>query len=300
MGASQERIQLVILDLKSSNYFRVWALLWLVCFVIWWVGLGIMSHKAEVNAEHNYMRTYVDTNVSQLQYPNFDIRVGGFENPALQINNNSVCYYGNFFYNYTLQYVPCPASINYFNTSCIYFNTQNNNGVNLIAHNNASEPFLTERIWCTIYTTGNVEGLDDQLAYEDQSGDPNIGPNSGPDIWFGPNGASWILLSLFYYDNQPQWERDLLYHSDVFGNTTMIGGQQMTVYNVSILMNTFNVVHFNSYDFYNSFLTASDIGGFAFLLIIVHKVTMFLIGFALTNDSRFLNNNSDAAKYNSV
>jgi len=307
MANTQTRLALIIQDLKSSNYFRVWALLWACCFVIWWVGLGFMADKAHNNEEHNYQRSYVINKAPTIPFPSFFLRVGSFQQsgPIVIDGSTSSCSFGGLFggAQQPLLLNTCP-SFNGTNTAqnCAVVNTQNNNGVSAVASSSGSF-FNMAGITCTIQTQNNQPGvINDLLAFQEIGS--SDGPNGGAFVWIAPNANAWVLLTLSYYDGQPQWDRELLYHSDIFHptvNVTQNGNQVVeTVYNITVLMNTFQVVYYESYDFYSSFLTASDIGGFAFLLIIIHKVVMLAVGFVLENNSQFLNSFGEGAKYQSV
>ncbi len=74
MGETIQQLPKIINDLKYSWYFRLWTLLLFICFILFWVSVGIFS-KEKLMLDKQY-QLYLEE-ATQLDYPQFHFRIAG-------------------------------------------------------------------------------------------------------------------------------------------------------------------------------------------------------------------------------
>jgi len=115
--------------------------------------------------------------------------------------------------------------------------------------------------------------------------------------WLTPNENTWVLLTPTViktksHGSQTKWRREVVYHTTVTNKNS---------YKVNVKFNDFHVMHFIEEDLYDRWMSVGDIGGFAFFLYILHTAFMFIVGFVLDNDSKFLTGGaSGSTGYNNL
>jgi len=116
----------------------------------------------------------------------------------------------------------------------------------------------------------------------------NFGGYSYSGTWFSADNAAWIMLEKAFYTSSGQvltmWDQTLLYHSTV---------APPGVYNVSVILGSYMVQHWDQENMYNGWMSTGDVGGFAFFCIMIHTILMALVGIALDNNSTLLKGNKD-------
>jgi hypothetical protein len=281
MEVSKRNLSAILHDLANSHYFRIWALLWFICMVAWFVGLGIMSDKSRHNAEYPWMNSYMELENS-LAFPSFYFMLG--EPTALQ--PAASCYWGGD--NTVVMHsslCSCPGpGCNLPMSQCFQINPPSN----------VRSTIVPAGLDDGIYSNGGNSSWI-QCSFTASSANnfalmrfdlPNVnrnGVNSWASVWFGPNTNTWILLTESLIDNVPYWDRDMLYHGDWQPN------QNGTLtYNVRVLLDTNLLKKSYGWNYYTGWQCVSDLGGLAFMLVIFHRLIMVAIGFLLENDSRFL------------
>jgi len=152
--------------------------------------------------------------------------------------------------------------------------------------------FRANRVDCNLTTTltqwNNTEdmliGWD--LVNAHPAGDNSLGP-----IWVRPTELSWILVTKRQWWSKDFqgifWDRFLEYHE-----TEAIPGR----YRIQTVIDKFFVEHIDYGTHLTGWHDVAAIGGFAFFTYILHTIVMFVVSFALTNDSHFLNPASGYAK----
>jgi hypothetical protein len=268
-----DRFSVIVHDLKSSWYFRVWAVLWAICAVFVFVSLIILGARStEADREQNW--TYWRENATQIEFPGFHFRI---EDPTQTITA-SWCNHAGV----ALSLVAC--SYGGSSSNCFKVDT-----TGIIAINKWGEPVSNTQIDCFINTTGY--GLQDNLMLA-WALDPHSGYSSNPYHqvnYIGPDQGAYVFLEkeivkpMHALDNGDTfltfWRRRVHYES-----TVKVNGQ----YYVSTAIETFGVGHFEQKDIYNGWMAMGDVGGFAFFLLILHTIVMLGLGVFLANDSKFL------------
>jgi len=149
-------------------------------------------------------------------------------------------------------------------------------------------------IICWFNTTANTTS---SLVAWEVEGDnfQYTGANSYAATWVHPSPNAWVLLQKSIISRNPEshvvgWHRDLVYQSSLSDN-----GQ----FTVSTIISSLQITHYNSRDSFNGWRALGEIGGFAYALVLVHTVVMIIIGFCMTNDSKFLTDRS-GSEYESL
>jgi len=267
MGETAYKIKEIIEDFKNSWYFRIWTFFWLICALVSFSALIILGSLSNLDNQQQDIRIWRE-NVSSLNFPQFHFRVGGQEN----VN----------FLNYNCWHLGMPVQIiactNSRGDDCFALSSSN-----ISAPNNINAPFESARIDCTIITT-NTSG-NSLLAFEIEGNNiASYGGNSYASLWFAPNNFAWIMLEQAIYTPSSgpvltEWDRTLLYHSSV-----AVPG----FYNVSVILGSFYVEHWDQVASYNGWMSTGDVGGFTFFCVIIHSIVMILFGIVLDNNSKFL------------
>jgi len=259
---------------KNSWYFRIWVFFWIVCALAGFSCLIILGGRARINYNEKDVRTWIE-NATSIAFPQFHFRTTGTE-----LITSCTCSHQNT----VLSGMQCQP----FNgvipplSQCTAIDSSKVLAVQSESHSYGD--LSNSRIHCTIWTDGSsgntlidfgIEGKN--VAY--------YGGNSYSGIWFAANDHTWIMLQKAIYkpghgEATTEWNRNLLYHSTL---------QQTGLYNVSVIMSSFSVQHWEQIDAYNGWMGLGDIGGFVFFMLILHAILMIIIGFFMNNDSTFLN-----------
>jgi len=114
----------------------------------------------------------------------------------------------------------------------------------------------------------------------------------GSDIlWLGSNEDAWINLqqlsvTSFTMPATKQWRSQLVYHS-----TVSVAGH----YGISVYLSNFLVFHYEQSNSYDGWMAASDIGGFAFFMVVVHALALFSASIFFDDSSSFLKSDSSTS-----
>jgi len=275
-GETLKKVKAVILDLKSSWYFRIWSLLWLVCAIVAFVGFVILTHRSVENQKNEELKMWIK-NESEIYFPDFIFRVG-FDNNNEEITGMICSHLGT-----PLVYGTCNTLPPYNNPErCRLFF-----GSRIVVHNNksSSSPFIHGgRIGCQINTTLNATNANSMIAWDLATGE-SLGTSTQ---WIAPNNFAMLSLEkiMFYKDHKSveTWRRTLQYHS-----TQVVPGS----YFISIVIDSFGVFNVAPIDAYNGWMSTGDVGGFVYFLLILHTMVMLIVGLFLSNDSSYLRKNED-------
>jgi len=278
---SRRNIASILHDLASSHYFRIWAVLWFICMIMWFVGLGIMAEKSNKNANYPWMNTYMVLENS-MPLPPFYFMLG----EPTAINPGATCFWGgNNAVVMNAQLCSCPGpGCNMPMNQCFQINppaavqsTVMPAGLDDGIYSNGGN---SSWIQCS-FTAASTNNF--ALMRFDLPNANRDGVNSYASVWFGPNSNTWILLTESSVNDVAYWERDMFYHGDWTPNAT-----GTLTYNVRVLLDTNLIKKSFTWNFYTGWQCVSDLGGLAFMLVIFHRMAMFAVGFLLENDSRFL------------
>jgi len=281
MGALIENAKLIIDDLKSSWYFRLWSFFWVVCAVTVFASLIILGKRTTIDTEHKEAHVWFE-NATSITFPRFHIRVHDYWNQQTdgQIMAGKTCYHNSAI----VPYKPCPAVGNNPvppSNKCfsIWADTLDP------ATNTGGSYFNQDTIFeCNITTTGSEFDTNSMLVWETEGVGISSYGGATHSVYIGANSDAWVLLDkeIAYIHGQGDttfWNKNLVYRSS---NSTA------GLYIIKILIGTFEVPHFFIQDAYNPWMGVGDVGGFAFFTLILHTIVMMLLGICMENDSRFL------------
>jgi len=254
-------------DLKTSWYFRIWFALWIICFIMGWVGLGIFADYSREADEHDYIQKWEES-VDEIVFPDFHIR---FNLSAGQTIIYSNCTINNG------QPVPTQMGTCIYNDQCLHVLNEKNNIKACATSSNECD----NRLVCNLTLSNISTSVDQLVAWElDDTDEEPTGDNSYASIWIGINNNAWVMLTKEYDEDEEDWDRSLLYHS-----TKSIENQWI----ITTLINSFDVVHESEEDsFYDGWVAVADMGGFFFALYLLHSIIMIFFGFCLPKNSTFL------------
>jgi len=273
MGETIKNFKDIIEDIRSSWYFRFWTLFWVICALAGFSCLIILGGKMSKNLKYEDVSVWRE-NVSTMSFPRFHFR----SDPE-----NTFLDYQCFHEKRGLLPEKCQMwnGIQPPISTCFAIS-----GSDITIPNNMSLSTDHQRINCNILTNGSIVG-NTLIAFELEGANViAYGGNSYASIWMTANGNSWVMLekATFQPVSGPtltEWHRTLMYHSSL-----SIPG----FYNVSIIIGSFNVLHWEQVNNYTGFMGLGDVGGFAFFMLILHTICMIVLGIFLDNNSNFLRN----------
>jgi len=256
-------------DLKASWYFRIWALLWLVCAIVTFVALIVISEQSRIEGEEGSARIWFER-APKITFPDFQI----FSPHDMKITSSVCAFLGQ-----PIQQVPCVGWVEKTGHSCVGFKGSAKQGYW------DAENWQTNRIDCNITTDlQRWNNTDDMLIGWDLVGAHPAGENSLGPMWIRPTELAWVLISERTFNSKDFsgvfWDRFLEYHE-----TQAIPGR----YRIQTVIDAF-FIHHTDYGTHDSGWRAlGSIGGFAFFTYILHTIVMAIVGLCLNNDSHFLN-----------
>jgi len=295
----------VLHDIKNSNYFRVWLLLWFVTFVLFWVGFGVYVSKV-----NNFSSLYAIglNGVSSVPFPPFHFRFQGHTQGPSAFKLDSIsCNWNN---SVSLNAVDC--------LGYPPWSTQPQDHVHCFAiyppanvsarawtdMGNFSTPplywppsFNTGNIFCNFsVSTTRLNGLPGFVSWGlEDANTYGYGDNGNAPAYFSNNATIWVLLEEFLINNNPYWDKSLIgvpLYGSLQNNTS--GGDLLFFTATGISSTTVKSYAPFSLD-YHSWASLADAGGLAFALLLMRIVFMAIIGFFLDNDSTFLRGGDDTA-----
>jgi len=253
-------------DLKTSWYFRVYLFVWLLLACAAFASLVTFAARSAFNNSVSPALIYV-TNVSQIPFPSFTIQTnqGDSQNQISSI----YCYFQQGSANQPIGTPPCPGTPS---QSCVSVNAS---AFTATPNNNA--------MYCSIgLTTPNSPSVDRTLVVT-FDGSSSLGGVT----YVQPNNHAVILLQETIVD---VWDDDddspaYLWDSDVVYQSTVQNG---TNFQLTMMINSFDVISFLDTDGFDAWQSAAAIGGFSFLMYIVFNIFMGVVGCVITPDSKFL------------
>jgi len=286
MGACGDNVRTILDDLKSSWYFRIWAFLWFVLVIVAFAALILIGMKSERNLKHEEFSMWIE-NASSIDFPAFHVRVHDpYERePYQQTFNNVTCDHGGF----PLTTTTCKPYHGQVLPKTVCFAIQGN-GITAV---NKLGSHDTDFVRCRINSTVTSFHQNTLVAYELE--DDNAARFSGdqfPQLWIGPSADAWVELEKNIIRTREgkdfvDWGRKVVYLSNSRTNTT-----EYLIYDIITVIPSFRVNHVELRDPEIGWMAAGEVGGFAFLGVIIHTIVMMLFGICLDNDSRFLRSGS--------
>lgn len=272
-GQTAERFRQIFHDIAHSWYFRLWGLLWVLFALVVFSGLIILGKASNTAAKDRDVVTWME-NATSIQFPRIHFRTDHRGNETFE-------YYSCNCEGQILTAMPCAAwkGVVPPMEQCVAFDTDSYYAVNDHTRDDA-------RVYCELITSGYGPDGNMMMAMELEGEYVfSWGGNRYSGTWFAPNDMTWIMLEKNIlqasHKNPPiqLWQQTLMYHSTV---------SQPNLYNVTTIMGSFWVRHFDPKDTYNGWMAVGDIGGVAFFMVILHTIVMLIFGFFMSNTSTFL------------
>jgi len=278
-GYTITRIQQIVDDLKTSWYFRVYSLAWLILALVVFSSMIILSRQSEKAHQENDIVMWVK-NESQIQFPRFHLRLDHRSNEVFAYN--PTCVFGS----QVLDVAECQSFMGFQPpmNQCVAFNSDSFTALNDWTRGD-------NRIYCEAESQGVGPNGNQMMAFEFEGQNHfHAGGGAFQSTWFAPNDMTWILLGKNVLkesknkDSITLWDTNLVYHStNVAPN----------FYNVTVIMQNFYVRYFEPRDAYNGWMAVGNIGGVGFFMAVLHTLTMIIVGLVLANSSTFLSNGND-------
>jgi len=279
MGAFVENAKLIIDDLRSSWYFRLWGFFWLFCAVTVFASLIILGKRTTRDTEHPEVHLWIE-NASAITFPKFHIRVhDGMTDKAGQLINSKICWHNNI----PIHTVDCPpyggGTVPPPSNKCFTVPADS-----FTAENRGGDYYGSDTmIECVVNTTGYEPDGNSLLAWETEGVEGHFG-GVFRSLFIGANNDAFVLLEKeeVYIHGKGDlviWNKDLLYRSNNVTNG---------LYVIKTLLSSFRVPHWFDQNSYNPWMGIGDVGGFAFFTLILHTIVMMILSVCLDNDSRFL------------
>jgi len=286
-----ESLRAIVDDLKHSWYFRIYALLWIVCAIVAFSALIVLSHASEENQKNPGYRVWTEF-PTKLLFPNFDV----FVRSAVEEFTGAQCYY-----NYGgSDNKTIPTSSCQFGWSQDYCLTVNANTTYATYPTNENIPDIwirPEALFCLFYTSYNASA-----AYNNDT-DTILGVRIWGDKapYFAYPGTitdmivSQMEISQKQRDNgnqRVQYQAQTSVASNWVPNGARFG--------IMFRFLNFHVTYFEQQDLFNGWMGIGAIGGFAFFLYLLHWGVMALIGMFIANDSKYLGGSDRAKGYDNL
>jgi len=259
----------IVEDLKASWYFRIWAVLWLVCAIVSFVSLIIISEASRIEGEEGSLRIWFER-TPNVAFPDFQI----FAPHDMKILTSQCAFMGK-----TVAQKGCVGWVVDTQHSCVAFT-----GSSVSAFWDPKE-FSSMRIDCNITTDlTQWNRTEDMLVGWDLVNTHPAGDNSLGPLWIAPNNLAWVLLTKKELQTKDfsgvMWDRVLSYQE-----SQGTPGK----YRIQSVMDKLFVEHYEYGTHDNGWRALGTIGGFAFFTYILHTIVMAVVGLCLDNDSHFLN-----------
>jgi len=278
-GETLARIKSIGHDLAHSWYFRVWALIWLIMALVVFSGLIILSQNSEVAHSQESIQMWM-SNDSTVTYPRFHLRLDPMGNEKFIVTPS--CFYGLGSMAPLSTYTCAqwhgqnlPMSV------CVAFGSETIKVTNMGGNYNMS------MITCQVQTTGVGVNNNTMISLGLEGNNTlSWGGMAFHNTYIAPNNMVWVYLEKNTFQMNKHatvydmWQKNLVYHSTEW---------QQGFYNISVIIGSFFVRHFEPMDIYNGWMTVGDIGGIAFFGVILHTIVMIIVGLFLSNSSSFLN-----------
>jgi len=277
MSASAASVGAILHDLKTSWYFRIWSVLWLVCFIVWLAAWAEVT-KRPGGFNGGLFRTSIQP-ATTIFFPNYHFRfvlaateVVAPKNNRCTINNGTV----------VVQTETSMITVNGVNEMVITVS-----GGQVAACSVASAA-CDNRLTCSIDITNGVPSVDRQVAFELVGNEGSWGDTSYSSVWISPNDNAWVMLTKSTFSGQglsqnSDWDQALVYHA--------AGSVSQYHWNITAVINTFNIWHYSAdkpLSGRQGFEVLGHMGGVTVFLYMLHATVMFLLGFCMVNESTFL------------
>jgi len=272
MGYTGTRFGDIINDLKSSNFFRIWAVLWLLCALLTFSCLVILGGRSQKAGNTKDIIVHW-SNVSSMYLPRFHFHTDGID----VITNMSCAIRGD-----PVPSGPCapyPGQPTPSLQQCIAVYADQ-----IEVFNNVADRFGLG-VDCNITTVGfdplvgsmvgwNFDGWQGFFA----------GPDARFSTWIHATYGSFILLGKGVITINKQFQVDEWTRQLQYLTTASTPGS----FRVFVVLEGFGVLNFAPRNIYDGWKAVGDVGGFAFFMFGLHTLVMIIVGLVFVNNSSFL------------
>jgi len=259
------QLNVLLSDLRNAGwYFRAWMVLAIVCGIVGFTALIEISTESSSAAREKDWALWIE-NVSTLSFPDFEVQTANTQNAIKNVR----CFHDSTTAISTTSCTGLAQSV------CLKVLASSQT-----ASSQSTIGTGSTKINCVISTANNdTNTINSIVAVNFASSGLE-----GDDITIKPTYNAWILLNPVIITNAEgkqvsTFRKQLVYHSSKY----MPGS-----YVISIVINSFHVMHLEQSDSYNGWQAVADIGGFAYFLLIIHTILMMIVGIFLQNNSSWL------------
>jgi len=256
-------MQLVLDDLKSSIYARIWTLLWIIAIIFIIIAIVNYGSLNSVNERESSFRMWIEDKAqSGISFPQMKV--------STQESTVHFDFFGCSFYNQAIKINDCDPKIK----DC-----------KILIFDSFNAMKGQDNITCIIVLKyDNVNKSNSAIKWEiiqpsTNDNHPTLTAFVNPD-----DDAAILLKKEVYFMTKStttwiDWNPRTVYFNNI---------QEPNALVVSIIMYSFYVTNFERYDFYTSWMSFADIGGVMFIIYAIHTVIMILVGCVIKNDSHTL------------
>jgi len=284
MGQAVAKFQLIWEDIKTSWYFRIYAITWLLFAVTTFSSLIILGQRATAGQSRGIWSLWIENAATGLTFPPFTVRLADDEQQ--NIIDSVVCRGSDGYLN-LVPTEPCPDGSPY-PSKCVYVQAD---------HASAATP-TDNGFDCYFNVTAPASNMQDKILLIQINETNSFGPST---LYVNPNSNAWVSIGKTGVNDGSSAQENFIYHLSLTYRTTVIQGD---FFNVHFAYDSFSVFHWFKSMGYDTWLSVGGIGGFAFFMVILHTAFMWLIGLCLTNDSKFLIHNehesSSSSSYQNI
>jgi len=201
MGALVENAKLIIDDLKSSWYFRLWCVFWVVCTLTVFSSLIILGKRTTKDTEHHELHMWLE-NASSITFPRFHIRIHSLDDSQGQVFTSKTCQHNKNL----IQTQACPpfrGTTPPATNKCFSVLADGVTAKNVWGDFYTGDTFIE----CDITTSGEEPDGNNFLVWAEE--DPNAfnfgGVNSGT-AFVGPDADAWVVIEKEVLDTHEHGE----------------------------------------------------------------------------------------------
>jgi len=266
MGALSSKVGVVVEDLKSSWYFRLWLLFWIVCAALSFGSLIVLGSRSSLLSKHSVWESWVESATS-MNYPQFSFFLADDE--STNTLTDVVCTRGG---GLILHKYPCANGLPY-PGRCV-----------MIDGTGVEASQLMNNLRCTVNLTSPSSAT--KIMGFNIVNDQDFGTNV---LWIAPSQNSEIQLEASKVTSYTTSSVKTLWRKVLFYLTTVVETGTTQYYEIAVKIGNFNIIHFQEDSpTYVGWMAVGEIGGFAFFCVILHTLVMGFFGLFLENNSKFL------------
>jgi len=278
------KVQEIVEDLKNSWYFRFWAVLWFTFLILGFVALGILANRSVQTTTQKDSKIWYQSSAS-LYLPRFHFHTALPPWSGNEIITNISCTYQNN----QLQVGPCKpfngVTPSIYNCVAVYADQVE------VFNTGQQREYHDFGVGCNITTTGTIDQVGTMIAFGIEGSNNYISFDD-------PHAPLWIFstnLAIIELNRQLMkisgvmgtfWDRQIFYFNDAWTTGS---------YQVYVTIDGFGYFRFDTQNLYSGWRSTSDVGGFAYFLVVIHTAVMIILGICFANNSTFLKSNKSGS-----